>query len=158
MCISCIIGIIVNIIILNYVLNLEKEECSCSHDWKRNVVKMTSGILIVLSGVILILSLANLKIYSSVLIALLYIVYIIVSVAHLCVTFMYYVELNKEDNCECSKHWMKHALIYPIIVLLVSVVIGVINMIMMWPQISKKMELNNKTKTNSNRNSNTNKK
>ena len=156
MCISCIIGIIVNIIILNYVLNLEKEECSCSHDWKRDVVKVTSGILIVLSIVIIILNLANLKVYSNVLIALLYIVYIIVSIAHLCVTFMYYMDLNSEDNCECSQNWMKHALIYPIIVLLVSVVIGVINMVVMWPTISKKMALNNKSKNNSNSNSNRN--
>ena len=143
MCFSCIVGIIVNIIILNYVLNLEKDNCECSHDWKRDVIKVSCGILIVLSFVIIILNLANLKVYSSVLIALLYIVYIIVSIAHLCVTFMYYMDLNREDNCECSKHWMKHALIYPIIVLLVSVVIGVINMIIMWPQISKKMALNN---------------
>lgn len=154
MCISCIIGIIVNIIILNYVLNLEKDNCNCSHNWKRDVVKVTAGILIVLSLVIIILNLANLKVYSNVLIALLYIVYIIVSIAHLCVTFMYYMDLNSEDNCECSQNWMKHALIYPIIVLLVSVVIGVINMVVMWPTISKKMALNNKSKNNSNRNSN----
>ena len=156
MCFSCIVGIIVNIIILNYVLNLEKDNCECSNDWKRDVVKITSGIVIVLSVVILILNLANLKVYSNVLIALLYIVYIIVCIAHLCVTFMYYMDLNREDNCECSKHWMKHALIYPIIVLLVSVVFGVINMIIMWPTISKKMALNNKSNKNSNNRKNSN--
>lgn len=148
-CISCLISLVINIIILNYVLNLEKDKCSCSKDWKREIVKYTSGILIVLSVVTILLTFVNTK--PNLLMILFFLAYMVVGLIHLVITCVYYIDLNQVESCNCSSNWKRPALLYPILVLAVAFFIGVINLIVFWPEISKKLDqkqLNNKKKSN----------
>ena len=148
-CISCLISLVINIIILNYVLNLETDKCSCSNDWKRETVKYTSGILIVLSVVTILLTFVNTK--PNLLMILFFLAYMAIGLIHLVITCVYYIDLNHVESCNCSSNWKRPALLYPILVLAVGFFIGVINLIVFWPQISKKLEqksLNNKKKSN----------
>ena len=114
-----IIGIAANVIILLYVLELEKERCACSKNWKRDYIKYWS-IVVIISTVIGLLMPSlldpkkimknSLHISISALAGLFYTITLIV----------YYIQLHKKKNCICSQDWKKHFMIYPIAMIAIT--------------------------------------
>mgnify|MGYP003982208229 FL=1 len=104
--------ILINIILLSYILKLEREECDCSDKWMRDYIKYYSAGLIILSLLILVVPNVNVnkkKNGDQVLVVSLNIVRVVVLLATLVQVysiFMYSQALNcKKKTCECSVDW-----------------------------------------------------
>jgi hypothetical protein len=110
------IGIAANVIILLYVLELEKENCTCSENWKRDYIKYWS-IIVIISAVIglFIPSLLDpKKIMKNSLYKLYFSISLLAGLFYTISLIVYYVQLNNKKNCICSNDWKKHFMIYPI--------------------------------------------
>ena len=116
-----IITIICNIIIYTYVSNLASTKCECSKHWMRSYIKTFSmvttifsliniiGVLINVVGYIKFINMLPIKIIVEILriLSLIYIVSILV----------YFSKLLKR-KCECSNHWKRNILLYPIFIMI----------------------------------------
>ena len=107
--------ILINVILLSYILKLEREECDCSDKWMRDYIKYYSGGLIILSLLILVVPNINVnktKISDHVLILGLNVIRLIVLLATLVQVysiFMYSQALNcQKKTCGCSVDWRGH--------------------------------------------------
>lgn len=110
------IGIAANVIILLYVLELEKEKCTCSENWKRYYIKYWS-IIVIISTVICLLMprlLDPKKIMKNSLQKLYFIISLLAGLFYTITLIVYYVQLNKNKKCICSNDWKKHFMIYPV--------------------------------------------
>jgi hypothetical protein len=143
-CLSCIVSLIAAVIMYMYVTDLEKEQCECSKGWKRDVVKYLSIVFMAVNVLSLLASLGlfdgifgNLK--SSSLFPLLSVLYVLVTLVYLCITLVFYIDLTTHKGCGCCYDWKRHALLYPIIVFLIGLLIGVYNLTMNWSTISKQL-------------------
>ena len=141
---SCIFSLISAVVIYMYISDLEKEQCECSKGWKRDVVKYLSIVFMVVNVLSIFMSLGlfdgignTLK--SSVLFPLLSALYVLVSLVYLCITLVYYIDLTTDKGCGCCYDWKRHALLYPIIVFLVSIFFAVYMLTMNWSSISKQL-------------------
>lgn len=105
-----LIAIISNVIILYYVNELEKDNCECSENWKRDFIKVSSIVIGVFS-IVLLFTLFNVRIVAG--------LFSLLNIAHLIISISYFVRL-KRSKCLCSKDWKRYFLLYPIIGLLVS--------------------------------------
>jgi hypothetical protein len=142
--VSCIVALIAAVIMYMYITDLEKEECKCSKGWKRDVVKYLSIVFMVINVLSIFMSLGlfdgignTLK--SSALFPLLSVLYVLVSLVYLCITLVYYIDLTTDKGCGCCYDWKRHALLYPIIVFLVSILFSVYMLTMNWSTISKQL-------------------
>lgn len=127
---SFLVGLIVNIIILSYVLNLEKENCECSNNWKRDVVKYLSGFIILLNFIFGISMLAGeIRFMRPNIMFGMIILYFIAMIVYLAVTAIYYVDLTKNTECVCSKNLSRHALLYPLVTFCIGIIVGLIGLI-----------------------------
>lgn len=147
-CLSCILALIAAVVMYMYVDELEKEQCNCASDcakgWKQNVVKYLSIVFMILNILSIFMSLglfdgfgADLK--SSVFFPLLSILYVLVAGVYLCITLVFYIDLSVDEDCACSNNWKKHSLLYPIVIVLGSLLVGVYILSMNWKTISKQL-------------------
>ncbi len=101
--------ILINLILLSYVLKLEREKCDCSDDWMRDYIKYyTSGIVILSLIVLVIPVLTSYKslVKFSKLFTLIRIVVLIATLVQVYCVFVYSQGLNcKKKSCECSVDW-----------------------------------------------------
>lgn len=107
-----IIVTIVNFFIFSYINYLEKTKCICSKDWKRIFIKVVS-VLIPLLIIFMYVSALGLKNFKLTLATL--IVYSILTMVYIVITFSYFLKINK---CDCSKGVRRFFLIYPLSVLI----------------------------------------
>jgi len=117
-----IIGITANVIILLYVLQLEREYCECSKNWKRDYIKYWS-IVVIISTVISLLIPSLLdpkKIIKNSLHMLYFSISLLVGLFYTITLIVYYVQLHKKKNCICSQDWKKHFMIYPIAMIAIT--------------------------------------
>lgn len=115
---SVVGGIILNGIFLHYVYTLEKNQCGCSDDWRRDYIKYYS--IIMITSVILV-ALAPL-IKSKNFIHILMTIYGVVGLAglvNLYCLFSYSKKLRQE-MCKCSNSW-ERTFIYTY-----SIIVGVL--------------------------------
>ena len=116
------IGIVANVIILLYVLELEKENCACSENWKRDYIKYWS-IIVIISTVIGLLMPSLLdpkKIMINSLHKLYFGISILAGLFYTITLIVYYIQLNNKKKCVCSKDWKKHFMIYPIAMIAIT--------------------------------------
>ena len=117
-----IIGIAANVIILLYVLELEKEKCACSENWKRDYIKYWS-IIVIISTVIGLLMPSLLdpkKIMINSLHKLYFGISLLAGLFYTITLIVYYIQLNNKKKCLCSKDWKKHFMIYPVVMIALS--------------------------------------
>ena len=114
-----LIVILVNILILVYVVNLEKNKCECSSDWKRDFIKYFTIILIVLNVVVLFVP--QIKKSKNKALLLLLGLLALVNLFNIAILLVYYVELNEKQRtgCECSINWKRHIMLFPVLALAV---------------------------------------
>jgi hypothetical protein len=144
---SFLVGLIVNIIILLYVLNLENENCECSNNWKRDVVKYLSGFIIVINslfGLSMIfgeMRLLGMQIERPRAVFIMVFIYFMAMIVYLAITTVYYIDLTKNTECVCSKNLSRHALIYPLVTFCFGIIVGLVGVIN-----SKKIKFGTKKK------------
>jgi len=101
--------ILINLILLSYVLKLEREKCDCSDNWMRDYIKYYTSVLIVLLLIILVIPVltGNKKLKKmKPLFFLLRIIVLIATIVQVFAVFMYSQALNcKKTECECSNDW-----------------------------------------------------
>ena len=119
-----------NVFILYYVVDMEKRKCDCSDSWMRDYIKIVSSLII--TFMLLMIVIPNLQQKTGMLIMknklarLLLLAWVIVGLVYLGVILTYYYRLNKDESCDCSENWKRYALLYPLVSLFLSVVIGLL--------------------------------
>lgn len=124
---SSVLPIVVHSIVLAYILNLEEEKCLCSTNWKRDFIKVGSIVLIV-ANVLLLLFNQNIvsAIKNNQLIRFIYGIVAILSIVYSIICIIYFIELHQQKKCECSRDWKRYALLWPLIVFVLSFLIFII--------------------------------
>ena len=135
-----VIAIIISMVILEYVLRLEREECECSKDWRRDYIKIfaiATIVFILLMCFRKFLLPRGLKVPREVG-ALLYLVatmYMIGAFVNVYAMFSYSQKLVCEKNCKCANTWTRDFIYYYsmiigvtyLIVIIASVVLAIIS-------------------------------
>jgi hypothetical protein len=124
-----LIIILINLLIINYVIKLEKKECACSSHWKRDYIKYYSMLTVLLAFFVLCISLSlNItssksfkKIIKSPLFKSVYILYFIAGVINIWALFTYSQNIVI-SKCKCSESW-ERSVIYYYSMIIVSVYI-----------------------------------
>ena len=119
-----IIALILNIVILMYILELEKEKCDCSEHWMRDMIKYWTAVVIVINVLNLVVPSAMGACISDPICSVLHKLYGLVGLIYIIILVVYYVHLNKQENCPCAFDWKRHVLIYPIIIFGVAFLLG----------------------------------
>ena len=130
---SFIVFYVSNILILMYVLRLEKEKCECSKEqWMRDFIKYVAMINLALPLLVLLLMplfpslmLSLVKLKSTVLpilIGLLGLALGILGVAYVITVLLYYRRLSQKPNCDCSLGPKRYFLLYPLVTILLAVI------------------------------------
>tara|TARA_Y100000591_G_C21713426_1_gene634799 strand:+ start:236 stop:649 length:414 start_codon:yes stop_codon:yes gene_type:complete len=112
-----LIVILVNILILVYIINLEKKNCVCSSNWKRDFIKYFTIILIVLN--VFVLLVPQFKKSKNKVVLLLLGLLALVNLFNIAILLVYYVELSEKQKtgCECSVNWKRHIMLFPVLAL-----------------------------------------
>ena len=116
--------IAINAYLLNYINNLEKENCECSKHWQRDYIKYFSMVAIILSVLMIITSLSGLVVRGP-LAGLLHFLRSILGIASLVnifVLFHYSTGLRNKD-CECSEDTARTFMTFYYLSILVVVVV-----------------------------------
>jgi hypothetical protein len=117
-------GLLVHLIFLHYVYNLEKNNCTCSVDWRRTFIKYFSGILILQILLSVFLSTHKNKFVKQLLKVLLF-TSSILGIVYLYSLVTYSMKL-KNQNCECSKNIQREFMYWFSLVVFVLFALGVI--------------------------------
>lgn len=111
--------LLIQAIFLNFVLKMERNNCECSEDRRRDIIKYYSGFM-VLSSLMILLMKKNCNWVCS-LITMMNGIYTAIVVS-------YILKLRK-DNCECAKTWGSDVMYYYALLALVVLAVLVINML-----------------------------
>ena len=124
MLVTGVVSLVVSVVILLYVLELEREKCDCSDHWMRDMIEYWTIVVIVVGVLNLVAPKALDACVSNPVCSVVHGLYGIVGLVYVIVLIVYYVRLEKQENCPCSTNWKKHALIIPVIVFVILFVIG----------------------------------
>lgn len=122
------IAIAANAFILYYVVDMEKRKCDCSDSWMRDYIKIVSSLII--TFMVLMITIPNLQqkismlFMKNILVRLLLLVWTIIGLVYVGVILTYYYRLNKDESCDCSENWKRYALLYPLVMFVISFVIS----------------------------------
>ena len=130
---SFIIFYVSNILILMYVLGLEKEKCECSKEkWMRDFIKYFAMINLALPVLFLLMAPLLPNITSSLvksknvgllaLFSLLGLSLALLGLAYIVIVILYYIRLSKKQNCDCSLGPKRYFLLYPVVTFLLSLI------------------------------------
>ena len=101
--------VIINLILLQYVLKLERENCECSKGWMRDYIKYYTSTIIVLSLVMLIIPIVtnnkSLKKLKPLFIFIRVVVLLATLVQVYCVFTLSQKLYCEDGSCECSNSW-----------------------------------------------------
>ena len=115
----CVLGVLINVLIFNYVYQLEKKNCKCSEDWRRDYIKYFALISIIAEPFFTYLN--NRKIKKQILLQLIIFLlgfsYLIGSILYIYYLFTYSQQMIK-DKCDCSEKWERDFIYYYIRVIL----------------------------------------
>lgn len=108
-----IISIILFSVFLLYIADLEKNNCVCSEDWKREHIKYHSILIIGINS--LLFFLPNMKTYYK----LIHPIMGLLGIAFIITTLLWIGDL-KEEKCKCSENWKRSFMeIYTYIIVIV---------------------------------------
>ena len=110
-----------NVGIFLYILEIEKEDCECSRNWKRDFAKYFSVVVMIYS-LLVILFKNQLKFAAY---ALVFRLYSLVALAYSIIILVYFTQLVV-NKCECSKDWKRALLLYPVLSIPVAIIVSVV--------------------------------
>ena len=123
--VSMIIMLVINVIILMYVLELEKEKCGCSKHWMRDFIKYWTILMIVIGVLLLIIpSVIVSCVLNNTICSVLHNLYQFIGFVYMVVLIVYYFHLNRHSDCACALDWKRHLLIWPIVMLGLAFIVG----------------------------------
>ena len=122
--VSGIIALILNVVILMYVLELEREKCDCSDHWMRDMIKYWTIVMLVVGVLNLVVPSAIRSCKSNQIWYVLHKLYGLVGLVYIIILVVYYVHINRQTNCPCALDWKRHVLIYPVIIFGIAFVVG----------------------------------
>ena len=135
-----LIGAIVSAIIFTYAYNLEKDKCKCSKNWRRDYIKIYTGVIFVLSVIIFILNISGLLRLENVPFGLakigkifpiiLGLSMIISSFTYTYALFTYAQELVHK-KCKCSDNWQRTFIYYYSMFVASLMVLGIISVVIL---------------------------
>lgn len=123
--VSMIIMLVINVIILMYVLELEKEQCGCTKHWMRDFIKYWTILMIVFGVLLLIIpSIIISCVSNNTICKVLYNLYQLIGFVYMVVLIVYYFHLNRHSDCACALDWKRHVLIWPIVMFGLAFMLG----------------------------------
>jgi len=125
------VSIVINLAIMTYVLNLERDQCHCSVDWRRDYIKYFS-IVSILS--ILFKSFVNSgklvaklpKLISKVLPILM----VLGGMVYLYSMLSYAIKM-RDNKCECSEHTTREFMYWYVMTIVLVLVLTMVSMAIM---------------------------
>ena len=130
-----IIQIFIFIFILKYIYGLEIENCGCSKDYKRDIIKyinvfsLSFIVLLLLSGINSLNK--NTMLFFNIL-----------GIINIIITIWYYIHLNN-TNCKCAEKWERHILLGPILLqffMVVYILLGINGIIKLPNKLKNKLK------------------
>jgi hypothetical protein len=118
-----LVGILYNLLIILYLINLENEACNCVMDWRHNYLKYFSSALVIL-GIIGLFT----DIHKSAIASLIKLLLCIGSIVNIYCLFTYIGDLDA-TNCSCARDKQRTMHYFLYIwrwVLVISLMVGVI--------------------------------
>lgn len=140
-----LLNIVIALLILIYIFDLERTKCDCSKNWKRDYVKYGAMVVILFSLIMTIINLTNKNIKKNKLFIMISSILALYLFSYTIISIIYFLDLQKKLDCECSKDWKRYALIGPLIaiIILMTIVVIVVTLARLSPnnfyKISKKM-------------------
>ena len=113
--------IIIHVVILWYIVELEKTGCECTQDIKRDIIKYITLALLLFNIVMCIALTLNKSVPK--LVGYLVSIRNIASLFNLILSVWYYANLQKKIGCSCSDNWKKHFLLGPIILQVFAIIV-----------------------------------
>lgn len=135
---SFLIGYISNILILMYVLRLEKEKCECSKEgWMRDFIKYVSifALIFPIFGYLFVplLKTNMVTILKNKMLALLTVIMLMgigfLGISYIVIILVYYNKLSKKTECDCSLGPKRYFLLYPLVTIFISIIFSVSSLI-----------------------------
>ena len=128
-----ILGLVFIIIILIYILELEKKNCDCSKHWMRDFIKYVSIIMLVLTTIMLFIPNGRELCKNNVICRVFLGLYGLLGFAYVIIVLVYYFHIKKKikADCECALDWKRYALLYPFIAIFIVILILIIAMIIL---------------------------
>ena len=106
--------LIINALILQYVLKLEKMSCECSKDWRRDYIKYFSIVSIVIITFMFIVPLITQKYIKLIQTPIFRIIANLISIASLINVYSLFTYSQKIilEKCKCSNNWERSFIYY----------------------------------------------
>ena len=124
--ITGIVSLVISVVILLYVLELEREKCDCSEHWMRDMIKYWTIVVISIGLLNLVVPSAMIACRTNPICSLLHLLYGLVGLVYIIILIVYYFHLEKQENCPCAADWKKHILIIPVIIFGIAFLVGFI--------------------------------
>ena len=120
-----ILGLVFIIIILKYILELEKKNCDCSKHWMRDFIKYVSIIMLIITTIILFIPNGKELCKKNSLCRIFLGLYGLLVFAYIIILLVYYFHIKKKikADCECALDWKRYALLYPLIAIFIVIII-----------------------------------
>ena len=122
----------INVLILNYVIKLEKVSCECSKDWKRDYIKYFAIITIIVMSLMTIIPLLTnryITLIQTPFFRILSGLFSIATLVNIYALFTYSQQIVL-STCKCSKSW-ERTFIYYYSMVIMSVYIFIITSIIL---------------------------
>lgn len=136
------ISLLIALTIFMYVYKLEQDKCECSKDWRRDFIKVFSGIIIVLSSAFSVINCSGIKLSSALskLVEVIAMITGMASIVYLYSLFTYSRDLI-EKKCECSDKWQRLFMYYYsiiVVVLIAIMMLSLLTLLLQSKKVSKK--------------------
>ena len=135
------ITILLNLLILNYVYNLEKNNCECSKDWRRDFIKYFT-----IASVIIVLLHFLIKKLPRAIVVPFSVLYSILGLVNIYALFTYSRNMIN-DSCQCSNSWERNFIYYYsmiIIILYIIFILGLVSLMLFKPASLAKLRNKNR--------------
>jgi len=125
------ISIVINLAIMTYVLNMEREQCQCSVDWRRHYIKYFSIVVVLSTLFKAFVNSGKLAAKLPKLISMgLPVLMSIGSIVYIYSMLSYAIKM-RDNKCGCSEHSTREFMYWYVMSLILSVVLFVITIMMM---------------------------
>lgn len=124
-CVSCFVTLVLTLIILLYVLELEKKDCKCAINGHQQFIKYFSPVVIVVTLLTIMVGRNGMKnIFKTNKVALpIFVIYALVNIVYVVNLIVYFFKLRKRE-CDCARDWKEWVLIVPGVFFMISFIIG----------------------------------
>jgi hypothetical protein len=110
-----LLALVVNVIIINYVQKLEDKKCDCSHDWRREFIKIFAIVTVLLITLVIVMHIVKIKVprIFARLFRVFFGLYGLVGIVNIIALFTYSQKMMMTNHeCPCSEYWERTFIYY----------------------------------------------